>query len=50
MNFRLEFLELDLEGVIAKEAKSEFKELKKARRIMPCENYDGFFIAKMRKI
>ncbi|EPI3057877.1 SAM-dependent methyltransferase [Campylobacter upsaliensis] len=48
--FELEFLELDLEGVRVREAKSEFKELIKARRIMPCENYDGFFIAKMRKI
>lgn len=48
--FELEFLELDLEGVRAKEAKSDFKELSKARRILPCENYDGFFIAKMRKI
>lgn len=49
--FELELLELDLEGVKAKDGLSkEFKQLEKSKRILPDEINDGFFIAKLRKI
>ena len=49
--FQLELLELDLEGVSAKDGFSKnYEELKKSKRILPNEINDGFFIAKFRKI
>ncbi len=49
--FELEILELDLEGVLAKDGVSaEFKELQKSKRILANEINEGFFLAKVRKI
>lgn len=48
---RIELLELNLQNVISKEALSEtHPQICKAKRILPSQNYDGFFIAKLRKI
>jgi len=49
-NFKIELLELDLENANSKQAISPIKELKKARRILASQDYDGFFIAKIRKL
>lgn len=49
--FKLELLELDLENIQAKKGQSEaFVEISKCRRILPSLDYDGFFIAKLRKL
>ncbi|MFQ6341723.1 RsmB/NOP family class I SAM-dependent RNA methyltransferase [Campylobacter sp. VTCC 70190] len=48
--FKLELLDIDLENVKAKAGQSEnFAEISKCRRILPSADYDGFFIAKLRK-
>lgn len=48
---KIELLELDLQNVISKEALSEtHPQISRAKRILPSQNYDGFFIAKLRKI
>ncbi|HFF9556755.1 TPA: RsmB/NOP family class I SAM-dependent RNA methyltransferase, partial [Campylobacter jejuni] len=49
--FKLELLDIDLENVEAKAGQSEeFAEISKCRRILPSLDYDGFFIAKLRKL
>ncbi|WP_409513379.1 RsmB/NOP family class I SAM-dependent RNA methyltransferase [Campylobacter sp. MIT 99-7217] len=49
--FKLKLLELNLEGVNAKNAfADEFDELKKAKRILPDTFCDGFFVAKLKKL
>ncbi|MGH2328151.1 RsmB/NOP family class I SAM-dependent RNA methyltransferase [Campylobacter taeniopygiae] len=49
--FKLEILDINLEHVIVKDAQSEsFQEISKCKRIIPNSDYDGFFIAKLRKL
>lgn len=49
--FKLEILDINLEHAIAKDAQSEFfKEISKCKRIIPNLDYDGLFIAKLRKL
>lgn len=49
--FKLELLDIDLENVEAKAGQSEeFAGISKCRRILPSLDYDGFFIAKLRKL
>ncbi|MDO4674774.1 RsmB/NOP family class I SAM-dependent RNA methyltransferase [Campylobacter sp.] len=50
-NVGFELLELDVSGVATKDAQSEkYPQLCRAKRILPCLDYDGFFIAKLRRI
>lgn len=49
--FKIELLEINLEKVLAKNGQSkEFEEISKCKRILPCEDYDGFFIAKLKRL
>lgn len=45
-----ELLDINLENALVKNGQSsEFEAISKCKRILPCEEYDGFFIAKLRK-
>ena len=49
--FKLKLLELNLEKADFKDSFSmEFSELKKCKRILPNDFYDGFFIARLKKL
>ncbi|AXP08763.1 RsmB/NOP family class I SAM-dependent RNA methyltransferase [Campylobacter hepaticus] len=49
--FNIELLDINLENAKAKDAKSnEFSTMIKCKRILPSIDYDGFFIAKLRKL
>ncbi|MBK1991986.1 RsmB/NOP family class I SAM-dependent RNA methyltransferase [Campylobacter sp. 2018MI35] len=49
--FKIKLLDINLEHALAKDAQSdEFDEISKCKRIIPSLDYDGFFIAKLRKI
>ncbi|MBM0636932.1 RsmB/NOP family class I SAM-dependent RNA methyltransferase [Campylobacter sp. VicNov18] len=48
--FKIELLEIKLENAKAKEAQSKMSEIAKCKRILPSLDYDGFFIAKLRKL
>lgn len=49
-DFDIELLDINLENALAKNGQSsEFEATSKCKRILPCEEYDGFFIAKLRK-
>lgn len=49
-DFDIELLDINLENALAKNGQSsEFEAISKCKRILPCEEYDGFFIAKLRK-
>ncbi|ELM1247562.1 RsmB/NOP family class I SAM-dependent RNA methyltransferase, partial [Campylobacter coli] len=49
-DFDIELLDINLENALAKNGQSsEFEAISKCKRILPCEEYDGFFITKLRK-
>lgn len=49
--FKIKLLDINLEHALAKDAKSnKFDEISKCKRIIPSSDYDGFFIAKLRKV